>query len=263
MVNPYNHTQKWEIEFLETEEVLRSKNFGITAEAKTVRYPVRLLRYWFGYHLLAEECRRAGRPIDVGEIGIHNGQMLLFAKLAASKVKDPGQRLEIASWLGVDAVLKHDRLAKAGYTDLQEANLEDPAFEIAKPCDTAICLHVFEHLSDPEDALRKIAKNVRPGGSVIGGFPVLPHPLIGIREKQVRKTAQPMGHVSIFSPERVKSMAESAGLKLEFSSGAFFARRKGSKIENSPAWLRFNLWWGNTFPWWPGEIYWLARKPKA
>lgn len=260
-MNPYNHTQKWEIEFLETEEVLRSKNFGITAEAKKVRYPVRLLRYWFGYHLMAEESRRAGRPIDVAEIGIHNGQMLLFAKLAASKVKDPAQALQYASWLGVDAVLKHDRLAKAGYTELQEANLEATDFQIAKPCDTAICLHVFEHLSDPEEALRKIAINVRPGGSVIGGFPVLPDFLIGMREKQVRKTAQPMGHVSIFSPERVKSMAESAGLKLEFSSGAFFARRKGSSIENSPEWLKFNLKWGNTFPWWPGEIYWLARKP--
>jgi hypothetical protein len=38
-------------------------------------------------------------------------------------------------------------------------------------------------------------------------------------------------------------------------------RSKGSPLENSAAWMRFNLAWGRLFPWWPGEIYWLMRKP--
>ena len=58
----------------------------------------------------------------------------------------------------------------------------------------------------------------------------------------------------------VKRMAESAGCTAEFLSGAFFMRSKGSSLENSPAWLRFNLRWGGLFPGWPGEIYWLLRK---
>ena len=37
---------------------MRSKRFGIPREAKSVRYPIRLLRYWFGYHLLREEAQR-------------------------------------------------------------------------------------------------------------------------------------------------------------------------------------------------------------
>jgi hypothetical protein len=68
--------------------------------------------------------------------------------------------------------------------------------------------------------------------------------------------------VSAFSPQRVAQLVGSAGLKLEFFSGAFFMRHKGFALENSRRWLRLNLWWGRMFPWWPGEIYWLARKPE-
>jgi hypothetical protein len=70
-----------------------------------------------------------------------------------------------------------------------------------------------------------------------------------------------MGHVSVFSPERVIRMAKSAGLELEFLTGAFFCRWKGSRLENSSAWLRFNLAWGSWFASWPGEVYWQMRKP--
>jgi hypothetical protein len=69
-----------------------------------------------------------------------------------------------------------------------------------------------------------------------------------------------MGHVSIFSPERVARMGEAAGCTTEFVSGAFLMRSKGSSLENSAAWMRLNLQWGGMFPWWPGEIYWLMRK---
>jgi len=55
-------------------------------------------------------------------------------------------------------------------------------------------------------------------------------------------------------------MAARAGLKLEFVSGAFLMRSKGSPLENSAAWMRFNLAWGGLFPGWPGEIYWIMRK---
>ena len=67
--------------------------------------------------------------------------------------------------------------------------------------------------------------------------------------------------MTAFSPARVRKLAEEAGLQIEFLSGAYFMRHKGFICENSRAWLRFNLWWGRIFPWWPGEIHWLARKP--
>jgi SAM-dependent methyltransferase len=247
-------TSDWDIDFLADNQVVRSKDFGMTKETKSVRYPIRLLRYWFGYQLLRKESERLARPIDVTEIGVDVGQMLEFVKSAPAHI-------EIGCWTAVDAVMRRERLTQAGYTDFQEANLEDPSFSLQREFDTAILLHVLEHLFEPEEVLKKIAAAIRPGGSLIGGFPVVPGPLAGIRESQVRKTAKPMGHVSVFSPGRVRRMAAQAGLQVEFMSGAFLMRSKGSALENSSAWMRFNIAWGQMFPGWPGEIYWLMRKP--
>jgi hypothetical protein len=43
-------------------------------------------------------------------------------------------------------------------------------------------------------------------------------------------------------------MAADAGLELEFVSGAFLMRSKGSPLETSANWMRFNLAWGATIP---------------
>lgn len=235
--------------------VVRSKRFGITPEAKAVRFPIRLLRYWIGYHLLREEAARAAQPLDVAEIGVHTGQMLEFLR-SAPVVPN------FARWTAVDAVMLTEKLQKAGYDDFFEANLEDPAFTLPREYDVAVLLHILEHLFEPEEALKKVAARIRPGGALIGGFPVVPDVLARMREAQVRKTAAPMGHVSVFSPARVRRMAKACGLEVEFLAGAFFVRSKGSPLENSALWARFNLLWGAAFPWWPGEIYWLMRKPR-
>lgn len=245
----------WDLEFLANNSVVRTKRFGIPSEAKSVRYPIRLLRYWFGYHLLREEAAKAAKPLEVAEIGVHTGQMLEFLRSA------PGAP-SFAQWTAVDAVMLTEKLRKAGYDDFFEANLEAPDFDLPKDYDVAVLLHILEHLFEPEKALQKVAKRLRPGGVLIGGFPVVPEAFAQAREKQVRKTAAPMGHVSVFSPARVRRMAEVCGMELEFSSGAFFMRSKGSPLENSAAWVRFNLLWGGTFPGWPGEIYWMMRKPR-
>jgi len=245
---------QWDLSFLAENSVVRTKRFGIPAEAKTVRYPIRLLRYWFGYHLLREEAQRSARLLDVAEVGVHTGQMLEFLRSAPVVPS-------FAQWTAVDAVMLTEKLRKAGYTDFFEANLEDPSFDLPADYDVAVMLHILEHLFEPEDALRKVARRIRPGGAIIGGFPVVPDFLAKIRESQVRKTAAPMGHVSVFSPARVRRMAADCGLRVEFLSGAFFLRSKGSPLENSALWARFNLLWGAALPWWPGEIYWLMRKP--
>lgn len=244
----------WDLSFLADNPTVRSKRFGIPNEAKTVRYPIRLLRYWFGYQLLRDEAIRAGRPIDVAEIGVHTGQMLEFLRSAPTMPA-------VGKWTAVDAVMLTEKLRKAGYDDFFEANLEAKDFDLPADYDVAVLLHILEHLFDPETALQKVAKRIRPGGSIIGGFPVVPEMFAATRQEQVRKTAAPMGHVSVFSPARVRRMAESCGLTVEFMSGAFLMRSKGSSWENSEAWVRFNLLWGGLFPGWPGEIYWLMRKP--
>lgn len=244
----------WDLTFLAENPTVRSKRFGIPAEAKTVRYPIRLLRYWFGYHLLREEAAASQRPLDIAEIGVHTGQMLEFLR-SAPVVPD------FAKWTAVDAVMLTEKLRKAGYDDFFEANLEAPDFDLPGDYDCAVMLHILEHLFEPERALQKVARRIRPGGSIIGGFPVVPELFAATRERQVRKTAAPMGHVSVFSPARVRRMAESCGLRVEFISGAFLLRSKGNALENYESWARLNLLWGGLFPGWPGEVYWLMRKP--
>jgi len=71
------------------------------------------------------------------------------------------------------------------------------------------------------------------------------------------------GHVSVFSPQRVRNMAKTCGLYLNFISGAFLLRKSGSFLENLKGWLRFNLLWGAFFPALSGEIYWSMRKSIA
>jgi SAM-dependent methyltransferase len=244
----------WDLAFLADNKVVRSKRFGIPSEAKSVRYPIRLLRYWFGYHLLREEAERRSHSLDVAEIGVHTGQMLEFLRSAPTQVV-------LAKWTAVDALMLTDKLRKAGYDDFFEANLEDPSFDLPADYDVAVLLHILEHLFEPEAALQRVAQRIRPGGALIGGFPVVPGVFAGLRERKVRRTAAPMGHVSVFSPARVRRLAKACGLQVEFLSGAFFMRSKGSALENSALWARFNLSWGAVFPGWPGEIYWLMRKP--
>jgi SAM-dependent methyltransferase len=245
---------RWDLEFLADNKTVRSKRFGIPTEAKSVRYPIRLLRYWFGYHLLRQEGERCSRPLEVAEIGVHTGQMLEFLRSAPKQVP-------LGKWTAVDAVMLTEKLRKAGYDDFFEANLEDPSFDLPADYDVAVLLHILEHLFEPEAALQKVARRIRPGGALIGGFPVVPAAFARLRERKVRRTAASMGHVSVFSPARVRRMAKASGLKVEFLSGAFFMRSKGSALENSALWARFNLFWGAAFPGWPGEIYWLMRKP--
>jgi SAM-dependent methyltransferase len=245
---------RWDLSFLADNKIVRSKRFGIPNAAKSVRYPIRLLRYWFGYHLLREESERRSSALEVAEIGVHTGQMLEFLRSAPDPVP-------LARWTAVDAVMLMEKLRKAGYDDFFEANLEDPAFDLPTDYDVAVLLHILEHLFEPEAALQKVARRIRPGGVLIGGFPVVPAAFARLRESKVRRTAAPMGHVSVFSPRRVRRMAKSCGLQLEFLSGAFLMRSKGSALENSALWARINLLWGAMFPGWPGEIYWLMRKP--
>lgn len=244
----------WDIEFLSHNQAVRTKRFGMPAEAKGVQYPIRLLRYWFMYQMLREECLRQGRPLEVAEVGVHTGQMLEFYRSAEGSPS-------VARWTAFDAVVLQAKLEKAGYEEIVEGNVEDPDFSLGGDYDAGILLHILEHLFEPEAALARVARGIRPGGCLLGGFPVLPDFLVSHRQASVRKSAAPMGHVSVFSPARVRRMAASCGLQAEFLAGAYFLRSKGSSLENSRLWMRFNLLWGALVPWWPGEIYWLLRKP--
>lgn len=241
----------WETRFLKTNQAVRNDSFGIPARVKKVHYPIRLIRYWFMYHFLREASARG--PVSVCEIGVDTGQMKQFVD---SNLSAPFY----SRWQAVDCKVQKEALLSSGYTEFVEADIESPDFRLNDKFDAMILLHVLEHLHEPENVVRKLAPFLNKGGIMIGGFPVTPHWLSAAREKKIRKTARKYGHVSVFSPQRVKAMAEGAGLTVEYMSGAFFMRKQGFFLENYNWWLRFNLFFGAIFPGWPGEVYWVFRK---
>lgn len=249
----------WDAEFLRKSTLLRRPEFGMSETAKRVAFPFRAQRYWFMYHLLCEEAARQGRSLDVCEIGVDRGQMLLFMQAAR---EDGADAPPIWSrWHAVDCKLKREVLLRHGYRDLVEADIDIAAPRLPEPCDTLILLHVLEHLREPEAALGRLVSLLKPGGIVIGGHPVTPQPFRAWQERRLRRKAKPYGHVSALSPKRVRDMAAGAGLKVEFLAGAFCLRKSGFFLENHDWWRRWNLRFGARFPGWPGEVYWLLRKP--
>ena len=115
----------WDFGFLAENTAVRSKRFNMTAKAKSVRYPIRLLRYWFAYHLLCIESARRASPIDLVEIGVQKAQFLQFVRSAPVQPN-------IGRWTVVDAVIHTEKFRKVGIKreDVLEANLENPDFDL-------------------------------------------------------------------------------------------------------------------------------------
>jgi len=249
----------WDVDFLKNNPAFQSDNYGIPPDARHINYPIRMVRYWFIYHFLREESVRRG-ALNVCEIGVDVGQMLGFLKAAVAL---GGDKVKLASWDAVDAIIREDVLTRVGYNQFYQVDLESPEFALSddKQYDVMILTHVLEHLFKPEALVAKIVPHLKPGGVLIGGMPSTPKAFAQGRENKIRATARKFGHVSVFSPERVREMAAQCGLEVEFLSGAFFMRKKGFFLENTKWWLRFNLWFGAMFPGWPGELYWVLRKP--
>jgi SAM-dependent methyltransferase len=253
--------QHWPATSLVDNCIWKSAHYGVNERAKRHQYSFRLLRYWYVERLLANECERLHRPLNVLEIGVDHGQMKAFVDGAARG------RAPYARWDAADVKPQYESLAAAGYAqcltlDLNDAeSLADFVHQHAHEYDAIVLLHVLEHITKPERATTFLSAALRPGGVLIGGFPVLPSGIARIRERQLQRKAAPFGHVSAFSPRRVRSMAERAGLATEYLSGAFAIRASGSALENHAWWFRLNTAFGALFPGWPGEIYWQLRKP--
>jgi SAM-dependent methyltransferase len=222
-------------------------------------FPFRLLRYWFVHQLVAAHASQRGVPCSVAEVGVDEGQQLAFASHAAST----SHARWWFRWDAYDCAPRREMLAARGYTDVVTVDVDlaeaDAAFA-ERGYDVVIVCHVLEHLRDPEAAVGRLARLLKPGGVMVGGGPVTPHLVHRLWERRLRRKARPFGHVSVLTPQRLEAMARAAGLEPEFHTGAFFMRRTGSALEAQAWWLRLNLAFGALFPGWPGEIYFAWRR---
>jgi len=248
----------WSLDSIKDATAFRSGAW-LTERAKSRAYPARLLRYWFMYHFLRLECAHQGKALDVCEIGIDKGQMRAFVSAATDL--NPQEAPKLASWRGVDMKIQREYLEPLDYTDLLEARLEHTDQYLSPAPDVIILLHILEHLLEPESAVQTLSKQMKSGSIIIGGLPSLPHQFEAKREVKIRANPNDNGHVSAFSPKRMQALAASSGLELEFLTGAFFIRASGSWLEDQAWWIRLGLRITHMFPSWPGETYWVLRKP--
>lgn len=244
---PLHAAWNWSLSSLDQQSWVKK----ISDSESSTHYPIKLLRYWFMFNLIKEQQQRLGRPLRVCEIGVDRGQMRHY-------VQDAGFT-ELACWEAVDYKLQPE-LNESGYTKQIQANVDLPEFALAEKYDVIIVLHLLEHLFEPEQLVLKLAPALESDGILIGGFPAVPQLIQAYRQEKIRKTAANFGHVSTFSPQRVKSMAESCGLKLDFLSGTYMLRKRNFFLENCKGWVRLNLLWGVLFPALSGEIYWQMRQ---
>lgn len=227
------------------------------AGAKPItRYSINHLRYWFVRHLLERHAARLGRPLEVLEIGVDRGQMLAFM---GDDCRSSGV---VSRWDAIDVVPDEAMLRRVGYDGFRALDVDggsDPALD--RRYDAMIFLHLLEHLRAPEACLTSFARYLPRNGVMIGGSPTMPRVVADAGcERRLARRARAYGHVSVISPERVEAFAEKAGLLVAFMSGAFFMRRQGSALENSPAWLRLNLAFGGLFPSLGSELYFALER---
>lgn len=245
--SPFHAATQWSLASFDTQDWVKQ----ISNNTSTIRYPIKLLRYWFMLNLILQQHARLGRPLRVCEIGVDRGQMRRY-------VQDAGFN-ELACWEAVDYKLQPE-LNESGYTKQIQANVDKTDFALTEKYDVIIVLHLLEHLFEPEQLAVKLAAALEPNGILIGGFPVVPQAIQTYRQAKIRKTAADFGHVSTFSPQRVKNMAAQCGLSMDFMSGTYFLRKRNFSLENCPFWLRLNLIWGALCPALAGELYWSMRK---
>lgn len=158
---------------------------NVPARVLSVRYPFRLLRYWFMHELLSEAARECSKPLAIAEVGVDHGQQLAFALHADAHPW--WQR-----WDAYDCAPRSAELAARGYTGIVTADLESagaPALLPPEAYDVVIACHVLEHLHEPEAGVIRLARMLKPGGMLIGGGPVTPHPGLVWRERRLRRAA--------------------------------------------------------------------------
>ncbi len=239
--------RQWSLEPIDRQTRVKK----IFSRIRGARYPIKLLRYWFMYQMIAEEAVRVGRPLRICEIGVDRGQMIQF-------MQDAGFSMA-SRWDAID-VKPHSDLALLGYDTITQANVEDTHFRLYRSYDIAITLHLLEHLRHPEALIAKIADALESAGILIGGYPVTPALFAPLWQRRLRARAGAFNHVSVFSPGRTAELAQQHGMSIDFYSGAFLMRNTGSRLENSPGWMRLNLAFGALFPSVAGELYWRMRR---
>lgn len=261
---------QWDPQWIADNKLMRSDLLELRKTARDTRYPIRSVRYWWAVMAVKDEVTRLDGQAIIADVGAERGRMKLLSE------DMPGVK-----WIGLDAHIDHPALATAKYDETYSCDFNKHLPLPDNSVDIAISLHVFEHLADPDTAMKEIARILKPGGIFLGGTPVTPKFASLIRERELRAKAirkeqryqervkngtqrdartRPFPHLNKFWPKRWQDLCEKHGLHMDFMTGSHLLRWSGNPLENYKWWLRLNQFWGGTFPALGRELYFQARK---
>ena len=246
---------RWPLTVFEESEELRKPDFNIPAEAKTRKYPIRALRYWWLHCAIQEELEEIEGSPTITDVGCGTGMLKRFAS-----------NIEGSYWIGLDMKIDSGRLKAAGYEEMHCCDFNEPLPVPSGRADIVICSHVLEHVPRPEFTMGELRRILKPEGLMLIGVPVAPRVIAHMREWQFakefesgkRKKGQ---HMHSFWPKGICSLAEKSGLRVEFVTGTYLLRHKGFFLEDHPWWIRINQVWGALFPSLAQELCVQLRKP--
>lgn len=132
--------------------------------------------------------------------------------------------------IGIELDADLARSAAAVCEHVITGDVQDPRVlaEAAKrgPYDLVLALDVVEHLAAPEDALRRLAATLSPGGRLLIGVPNLVYYRERVRLLRGRFETSSTGglydrtHLSFFSKRELTGLLDRAGLDVERLTGA-------------------------------------------
>lgn len=246
---------KWSLSIFEESEEIRRADFPIPEEAKSRKFPIRALRYWWISCAVQEELQRRHSPPVIADVGCGGGMLKRFIP-----------PIEGAHWIGLDFRYQKERMEIAKYDRFLECDFDRTLPLPDSAADIVICSHVLEHLPRPEFTAAELARILRPGGMLLIGVPVAPKIIARIREwqfqRQIRAGTRGRGHhINAFWPRRVERIVGQKGMVIDFMSGTYLLRKKGSFLEDHAWWIRVNQVWGALCPSLSQELCVQLRKP--
>lgn len=245
------------LDSIDKNEETHRADFPFSAELNKRRYPVRTLRYWWLARVIDEEVHRLDHPPTIVDVGCDRGIIKRFIP-----------PIEGAKWIGLDIDINRPDVELAKYDERIQADFDEGLPVPDAKADIAICSHVLEHLPRPEFTMREILRLLKPGGMLLVGVPTAPKFIARLREKQFQKqlaegTRVHGQHIHVFDSERLTALATRAGFDVEYLTGTALLRKKGSKLEDYAAWIRFNQIGASLFPSIGQELCMQVRKPDS
>lgn len=222
--------------------------------------------------LLAGRLGRAPRVLDVGL-----GRCRLERLFALTH---PDIAVE---WHGID-ILRRRLLLRADVPGIRRVRATVEHLPYAEDAfDAVACSWVFQHLRDPEGAMREIARVLRPQGVLLLAVPNGPQPFKAIRElvhpwvvarrqrrKRARAGAISLAHagrpayepqIQFYDLPRVRRLARTAGLEpVRFQGAGFITGGPLRFLEDQEWYYRMNMWLGRQAPGLTKNLVCVARR---